>query len=140
MKYVLLKNNGEIEVMEQENALKLKTMYQWIGNGCRFIDIAESVISKKMGCRVLLIFDDEFLLTNTEPQANKIASLLFGYKLSRDECLCGNVIVAKDVNGETMGFTDTEMKKLEKLIDICKGYSMFIKFNVQEPQIMFIPE
>ena len=53
-KYVLLKNDGGIEVMEQERPLKLETMYHWIAGGCRCIDIATSVISAKMGCEVLL--------------------------------------------------------------------------------------
>ena len=63
-----------------------------------------------MGCEVLLIFDDEFLLNNTEPKANEIASLLFGYSVMRNDCLCGNVIVAKANGSETVGFTDEELK------------------------------
>lgn len=113
-------------------------MYDWID--CRCIDIAESINSTKIGCMVLLIFDDEFLLNNIEPQTNKIASLFFGYTVTINECLCGNVIVAKDVEGETEGFTDEEIKKREELIDVCRGYSLFIKFKVQEPCVMFIPE
>ncbi len=102
-KYVLLKNDGQVEIKEQ-NTLDLNTMYNWIANDCRFIDIAESVINNKIGCKVILIFDDEFLLNHTKPIANKIANLFFGYTVTTDECLCGNVIVAKDVDGETAGF------------------------------------
>lgn len=139
-KYVLLKNDGQVEMKELESALDLNTMYNWIGNDCRFIDIAESVINDKIGCKVILIFDDEFLLNHTKPIANKIASLFFGYTLTTDECLCGNVIVAKDVDGETAGFTDDEISKLEKLIASIQAVSKFLKFEVQEPCITFIPE
>lgn len=142
-KYVLLKNDGQVEMKELESALDLKTMYKWID--CYCIDIAESVISAKMGCKVMLIFDDEFLLNHNAPQANKIASLLFGYTVTTDECLCGNVIVAKEVEDDEgepyfTAFDDEEIKKLNALIDVCKGYSMFIKFKVQEPRMMFIPD
>lgn len=138
-KYVLLKNDGEVEIKEQ-NSLDLNTMYNWIGNDCRFIDIAESVINDKIGCKVILIFDDEFLLNHTKPIANKIASLFFGYTITTDECLCGNVIVAKDVDSETAGFTDEEIKKLEKIITSLQAVSKFLKFKVQEPRIEFMPE
>ena len=47
MKYVLLQNNGKCEVKELDKKLDLDTMYKWIGNDCRCIDIAESVINKK---------------------------------------------------------------------------------------------
>lgn len=136
-KYVLLKKDGTVEYKEAGNKLELETMYSWIE--CRCIDIAESVISAKMGCNAMLIFDDEFLLNQIKPQANKIARLFFGYTMTTDECLCGNVIVAKDVDGETAGFTDEEILKIQSLIDICKEYSRFIKFSVQEPKMMFIP-
>lgn len=91
-KYILLKNDGQVELKELKNTLDLDTMYKW--SDCYCIDIAESVISAKMGCKVMLIFDDEFLLNHINPQANKIASLLFGYDINTNECLCGNVIVA----------------------------------------------
>ena len=38
-KYVLLKNDGQVEMKELESALDLKTMYKWID--CYCIDIAE---------------------------------------------------------------------------------------------------
>lgn len=141
-KYILLKNDGQVEMKELENALDLDTMYEWID--CYCIDIAVSVISAKMGCKVMLIFDDEFLLNHTNPQANKIASLLFGYDINTNECLCGNVIVAKEVVDEEgeqyfTGFDDKEITKLNELFDIFKWYSMFMKFKVQEPRMMFIP-
>ena len=138
-KFVLLNNDGGIEVKEQERPLELETIYSWIGNGCRCIDITTSVISKKMGCEVLLIFDDEFLLNNTEPKANEIASLMFGYSVMRDECLCGNVIVAKAEGSETVGFTDEEMKKLEKILNTCKKFAVMTRFVVQKPHFEFIP-
>lgn len=138
-KYVLLKNDGGIEVMEQERPLKLETMYHWISGGCRCIDIATSVCSAKMGCEVLLIFDDEFLLNNTEPKANEVASLLFGYSVMTDDCLCGNVIVAKANGSETMGFTDDELKKLQKILNTCKKIAAMTRFVVQKPCFEFIP-
>ncbi len=139
MKYVLLQNNGKSEVKELDKKLDLETMYKWIGNDCRCIDIAESVINKKMGCNVLLIFDDEFLLNNSEPLPNKIASLLFGYSIRTSDCLCGNVILAKADEDETVGFTDEEIKKLMRLIKIAENFAPIIKFKVQEPRMTFIP-
>ncbi|PWM76965.1 MAG: hypothetical protein DBY32_09035 [Phascolarctobacterium sp.] len=138
-KYVLLKNSGEIEVKELDKKLELETMYKWIGNDCRCIDIAESVINKKMGCNVLMIFDDEFLLNNLEPVPNKIASLLFGYSIRTSDCLCGNVILAKADEDETVGFTDEEIAKLMRLIKITENFAPIIKFRVQEPRMTFIP-
>ena len=58
-KYVLLKNDGQVEMKELESALDLNTMYNWIGNDCRFIDIAESVIDDKLVARLYL-----YLMTN----------------------------------------------------------------------------
>lgn len=139
MKYVLLQNNGKSEVKELDKKLDLETMYKWIGNDCRCIDIAESVINEKMGCNVLLIFDDEFLLNNSEPQPNKIASLLFGYSIRTSDCLCGNVILAKADEDETVGFNAEEIKKLMKLIKIAENFAPIIKFKVQEPRMTFIP-
>lgn len=138
-KYVLLKNDGGVEVMEQERPLKLETMYHWISSGCRCIDIATSVISKKMGCEVLLIFDDEFLINHTEPKANEIASLLFGYSVIRDECLCGNVIIAKGEGDKTVGFTDTEYSRLKNILETCKKVAAMTRFKVQQPYFEFIP-
>lgn len=139
MKYVLLQNNGKSEVKELDKKLDLETMYKWIGNDCRCIDIAESVINEKMGCNVLLIFDDEFLLNNSEPQPNKIASLLFGYSIRTSDCLCGNVILAKADEDETVGFNAEEIKKLMKFIKIAENFAPIIKFKVQEPRMTFIP-
>lgn len=139
MKYVLLQNNGKSEVKELDKKLDLETMYKWIGNDCRCIDIAESVINKKMGCNVLLIFDDEFLLNNSDPQPNKVASLLFGYSIRTSDCLCGNVILAKADEDEIVGFTDEEIKKLMRLIKIAENFAPLIKFRVQEPRMTFIP-
>lgn len=139
MKYVLLQNNGKSEVKELGKKLDLETMYKWIGNDCRCIDIAESVINEKMGCNVLLIFDDEFLLNNSEPQPNKIASLLFGYSIRTSDCLCGNVILAKADEDETVGFNAEEIKKLMKFIKIAENFATIIKFKVQEPRMTFIP-
>ena len=138
-KYVLLKCDGVTEIRETESKLELKTMYEWIGNSCRCIDIATSVISKKMGCEVLLIFDDEFLLNCAEPKANEIASLLFGYSVVRDECLCGNVIIAKGDGDKTIGFTDEEIKKLKKFLNTCKKLAAITQFTVQKPSFQFIP-
>ena len=138
-KYVLLKNNGAVEVKELDNGINLETMYKWIGNDCRCIDIAESVINKKMGCNILLIFDAEFLLNNLDPQPNKIASLLFGYSIRTSDCLCGNVIIAKADEDETVGFTDEEIEKLKRLIKIAENFVPIIKFKVQEPGVTFIP-
>lgn len=138
-KYVLLKNDSSVEVKELGEKLELETMYDWISGGCRCIDIAVSVIGPKMGCEVLLIFDDEFLLNNTEPKANEIASLLFGYSVVRDECLCGNVIIAKAEGSETVGFTNEELKKLHKILNICKKLAAMTRFVVQKPCFTFIP-
>lgn len=138
-KYVLLKNDGNVEVKELGEKLELETMYDWIAGGCRCIDIAVSVIGPKMGCEVLLIFDDEFLLNNTDPKANEIASLLFGYSVVRDECLCGNVIIAKAEGSETVGFTNEELKKLQKILKTCKKLAAMTRFVVQKPCFTFIP-
>ncbi len=136
-KYVLLKNNGDVEVKELQQALDWQTMYKWID--CQHINIAESIISTKMGCKVLLIFDDEFLLNNIEPQANKIASLLFGYSVIRDECLCGNVIVVKNRESEMVGFTDAEYNKLKNILETCNKVAAITRFVVQKPCFEFIP-
>ena len=138
-KYVLLKNSGEVEVIEQERPLKLETMYHWISGGCRCIDYAISIISQKMGCQVLLIFDDEFLLNHTEPKANEIASLLFGYSAIRDECLCGNVIIAKGEGDKTVGFTDAEYSRLKNILETCKKVAAVTRFKVQQPYFDFVP-
>ena len=138
-KYVLLKNSGEVEVMEQERPLKLETMYHWISGGCRCIDYAISIISQKMGCQVLLIFDDEFLLNHTEPKANEIASLLFGYSAIRDECLCGNVIIAKGEGDKTLGFSDEEYSKLKNILETSKKVAAVTRFKVQQPYFDFVP-
>ena len=136
-KYVLLKNDGNVEIKELAEKLELKTMYEWIG--CDFIEIGQSVISDKMDCNVKLVFDEAFLLKN-EPQANKIASLLFGYGILHDEGLCGDVLIVKDVlneegEPELGGFNEGEMKKLENIIEIAKNLASLMIFKVHEPKI-----
>lgn len=136
-KYVVLKNDGKVEVKELEQKLELKTMYDWIG--CDLIEIGQSVINDKMDCNVQLIFDEEFLLKN-EPQVNKIASLLFGYGILHDEVLCGNVLIAKDVlneegEPELSGFNDGEIKKLESIIEIVRNIASIMIFKVHEPKV-----
>lgn len=136
-KYVLLKNDGNVEIKELAEKLELETMYDWLG--CDFIDISDSVISDKMDCNVKLVFDEEFLLKN-EPQDNKIASLLFGYGILHDEVLCGNVLIAKDVlneegEPELGGFNEGEIKKLENIIGIAKNLASLMIFKVHEPKI-----
>lgn len=136
-KYVLLKNDGNVEIKELAEKLELKTMYEWIG--CDFIEIGQSVISDKMDCNVKLVFDEAFLLKN-EPQANKIASLLFGYGILHDEVLCGDVLIVKDVlneegEPELGGFNEGEMKKLENIIEIAKNLASLMIFKVHEPKI-----
>lgn len=116
-KYVVLKNDGKVEIKELEQKLELKTMYDWIG--CDLIEIGQSVINDKMDCNVKLIFDEEFLLKN-EPQVNKIASLLVGYGILHDEVLCGNVLIAKDIlneegEQELGGFNEGEIKNWKAL-------------------------
>ena len=116
-KFVILKNDGTVEIKELEQKLELETMHEWIG--CDFIEIGQSVINDKMDCNVKLVFDEEFLLKN-EPQANKIASLLFGYGILHDEVLCGNVLIAKDVINEEEevelgGFSEGEIKNWKVL-------------------------
>ncbi len=136
-KYVLLKNDGNVEVKELEEKLELETMYDWIG--CDFIEIGQSIINDKMDCSVKLVFDEEFLLKN-EPQVNKIASLLFGYGILHDEVLCGNVLIAKDVlneegEPELSGFNDGEIKKLESIIEIVRNIASIMIFKVHEPKV-----
>lgn len=136
-KYVLLKNDGNVEVKELEEKLELETMYYWIG--CDFIEIGQSIINDKMDCSVKLVFDEEFLLKN-EPQVNKIASLLFGYGILHDEVLCGNVLIAKDVlneegEPELSGFNDGEIKKLESIIEIVRNIASIMIFKVHEPKV-----
>ncbi len=122
-KFVLLKNDGMVEIKELAHKPELKTMYDWIG--CDFIEIGQSIINDKMDCDVKLVFDEEFLLKN-EPKVNKIASLLFGYGILHDEVLCGNVLLAKDIlnekgEPELTGFSEGEIKKLASIIDIAKN-------------------
>ena len=136
-KYVLLKNDGNVEVKELEEKLELETMYDWIG--CDFIEIGQSIINDKMDCSVKLVFDEDFLLKN-EPQVNKIASLLFGYGILHDEVLCGNVLIAKDVlneegEPELSGFNDGEIKKLESIIEIVRNIASIMIFKVHEPKV-----
>lgn len=136
-KYVILKNDGNVEVKEFEQKLELETMYDWIG--CDLIEIGQSVINDKMDCNVKLVFDEEFLLKN-EPQVNKIASLLFGYGILHDEVLCGNVLIAKDVlneegEPELSGFNDGEIKKLESIIEIVRNIASIMIFKVHEPKV-----
>ena len=136
-KFVILKNDGNVEIKELEQKLELQTMYDWIG--CELIEIGQSVINDKMDCNVKLVFDEEFLLKK-EPQANKIASLLFGYGILHDEVLCGNVLIAKDVineKGEVElgGFSEGEIKKLESIIDIARNLASIMIFKVQEPKV-----
>lgn len=136
-KYVLLKNDGNVEVKELEEKLELEIMYDWIG--CDFIEIGQSIINDKMDCSVKLVFDEEFLLKN-EPQVNKIASLLFGYGILHDEVLCGNVLIAKDVlneegEPELSGFNDGEIKKLESIIEIVRNIASIMIFKVHEPKV-----
>lgn len=136
-KYVLLKNDGNVEVKELEEKLELETMYDWIG--CDFIEIGQSIINDKMDCSVKLVFDEEFLLKN-EPQVNKIASLLFGYGILHDEVLCSNVLIAKDVlneegEPELSGFNDGEIKKLESIIEIVRNIASIMIFKVHEPKV-----
>lgn len=136
-KYVVLKNDGKVEIKELEQKLELKTMYDWIG--CDLIEIGQSIINDKMDCSVKLVFDEEFLLKN-EPQVNKIASLLFGYGILHDEVLCGNVLIAKDVlneegEPELSGFNDGEIKKLESIIEIVRNIASIVIFKVHEPKV-----
>ena len=138
-KFVLLNNDGGIEVKEQENSLELETMYNWIGNGCRCIDIAESTVVTSISSNLLLIFDDEFLLNTINPEPNKIASLLFGYGYKTNDCLCGNVIIAKGVGDRTEGFTDEELDNVILTCNLMKLYAETVKFKVQQPCFEFIP-
>ena len=136
-KYVVLKNDGKVEIKELEQKLELQTMYDWIG--CELIEIGQSVINDKMDCNVKLVFDEEFLLKN-EPQVNKIASLFFGYGILHDEVLCGNVLIAKDVLNEEGelelgGFDEGEIKKLESIIDIARNLASMMIFKVHEPEV-----
>ena len=136
-KYVILKNDGNVEIKELEQKLELETMYDWIG--CDLIEIGQSVINDKMDCNVKLVFDEEFLLKN-EPQVNKIASLLFGYGILHDEVLCGNVLIAKDVLNEEGelelgGFNEGEIKKLESIIGIASNLASMMIFKVHEPKV-----
>ena len=136
-KFVILKNDGNVEIKELEQKLELETMYEWIS--CDFIEVGQSVINDKMDCNVKLVFDEEFLLKN-EPQANKIASLLFGYGILHDEVLCGNVLIAKGVINEKgevelSGFNDAEINKLESIIDIARNLASVMIFKVQEPKV-----
>lgn len=136
-KYVILKNDGNVEVKEFEQMLELETMYDWIG--CDLIEIGQSVINDKMDCNVKLVFDEEFLL-KSKPQVNKIASLLFGYGILHDEVLCGNVLIAKDVLNEEGdlelgGFNEGEIKKLESIIDIARNLASIMIFKVHEPKV-----
>ena len=136
-KYVVLKNDGKVEVKEFEQKLGLETMYDWID--CELIEIGQSVINDKMDCNVKLVFDEEFLLKN-EPQVNKIASLLFGYGILHDEVLCGNVLIAKDIlneegEQELGGFNEGEIKKLESIIDIARNLASMMIFKVHEPKV-----
>ena len=138
MKYVLLKNDGEIVVKEHEGKLELKTMYDWIGNSCRFIDIKESAVVTGIKSNLLLIFDDEFLLNTQKPEPNKIASLLFGYGHKTNECLCGNVIVAKAEGSKTVGFSDEELGNVISTCNLMKMYARTVSFKVQQPYFEFI--
>ena len=136
-KFVILKNDGNVEIKELEQKLELETMHEWIG--CDFIEIGQSVINDKMDCNVKLVFDEVFLMKN-EPQAYKIASQLFGIGIFHDEVLCGNVLIAKDVINEEEevelgGFSEGEIKKLESIIDIARNLASIMIFKVQEPKV-----
>ena len=124
-KYVLLKNDGNVEVKELEEKLELETMYDWIG--CDFIEIGQSIINDKMDCSVKLVFDEEFLLKN-EPQVNKIASLLFGYGILHDD-------LNEEGEPELSGFNDGEIKKLESIIEIVRNIASIMIFKVHEPKV-----
>lgn len=135
-KYILLKTDGKTEIKELQDSLNLGTMYSWIG--CWSIDFTESIAGEKIGYNVILILDDEFLIKSAKPQANENDSLFYGYGKKTNKCICGNVIVANDVDGETASFTDEEIKKRELLIDTYRGYALFTDFKVQNPRLPFI--
>ena len=56
------------------------------------------------------------------------------------QCYWAKEVVDEEGEPYFTAFDDKEIKKLNELIDTCKGYSRFIKFKVQEPRMMFIPD
>lgn len=135
-KIIVLKNvNGEtiVNVISLKKELNLEVMYKYAN--CDTIDIRE-IRLKNIGFRVSLIFDDEFLLKES-PVPNKIASLLYGYASEHTDVICGDVIIAKDIETDdglkSVGMKNDEVSKIMRVIEQCQRIQYFVRFRVQEP-------
>lgn len=141
MNIIMLKqteNEVLIEKKEVEN-LDLDTMYSLIG--CRYVDVKNIhpiALESGLPSNMLLVFDDEFLIRNDNPKANKIASFLFGY-LMHGQSLCGNVILCQDdKKGNMTGFSDEEADDIIANLNYIDEFVSRIEFVVQEPKMGFV--
>lgn len=112
---------------------------------CQTIDIKESLfeVNEPLEAvfikRPTFIFDDEFLLKHSNPIANEVASLAFGYGTLHNQCLCGNVMMCKtDEEGETFPFTEKEADCVVKILERLNKCTPDISFKVQAPTVTFM--
>ena len=84
---------------------------------CDYIDIRNVSPHHKelFGNNYCLIFDEEFLLRETHPVANLLASYLYGAQY-HFQWLCGRVLVAKQKNDEIVGLDNNDLEILAKFL------------------------
>lgn len=105
-------------IIEKVNDLKLRELYRLTDCDCIAIGSIKFNLSKILGFKLNLVFDDEFLLRDGEKIINKLCSYLYGYTLHK-ECLCGKVAIVKssEADDDFEPFTEEEAKKVKELLE-----------------------
>lgn len=140
-------DNGKRNVIEKipyDGEVSLKSAYELCE--CETIDIKEVPFHAIPLSDVIVflpkmtfVFDDEFLLKHSQPVANEIASLAFGYGRLHDQCLCGNVLFCEtNEEGENIPFDEIHANALVKQLKTFGNHVSEIKFSVQQPTMTFM--
>ena len=89
--------------------------------------------------KIALIFDDDFLLKNSKPVANEVASLVFGYGFLHNSCICGDVLMCLlDSEGDCQPFNEVSVNNVISTLNDINNITGDIQFVVQKPKHTFI--
>lgn len=116
---IVVKPGGNSKVIIKEvSDLKLNELYRLTDCDCIAIGSIETALLDKLGCKLGLVYDDEFLIRDGEKVINKLCSYLYGYDL-HGECLCGKVAIVKfnEIGNDFIPFTMEEAYKFKKLLE-----------------------
>ena len=85
-----------------------------------------------------MVFDDEFLLNNSKPVANELASIVYGYGQHHNQCLCGSVMLCcTNQDEECVPFQESEADAVIKCLHELNKHVNSIEFIVQEPMMSY---